>query len=43
MGYERGRKDGVPSNAGPKATFTGRVMQDALPAAGYPATVTSVP
>jgi quercetin dioxygenase-like cupin family protein len=30
MEYERGRKDGVPSNVGPKPTFTGRVMQDAL-------------
>lgn len=30
MEYERGRKDGVPSNVGPKPTFTGDVMQDAL-------------
>ena len=30
MEYERGRKDGVPSNVGPKPTFTGNVMQDAL-------------
>jgi quercetin dioxygenase-like cupin family protein len=30
MEYERGRKDGVPSNVGPKPTFTGHAMQDAL-------------
>lgn len=30
MEYERGRKDGVPSRIGPKDTFTGRVLQDAL-------------
>ncbi len=30
MEYERGRKDGVPSNVGRKPTFTGNVMQDAL-------------
>jgi quercetin dioxygenase-like cupin family protein len=30
MEYERGRKDGVASNVGPKPTFTGRVMQDTL-------------
>ena len=30
MEYERGRKDGGPSNVGPKGAFTGRVMQDAL-------------
>ena len=30
MEYERGRKDGVPSNVGPKPTFTGNAMQDAL-------------
>ena len=30
MEYERGRKDGVPSNVGPKPTFTGQAMQDAL-------------
>jgi quercetin dioxygenase-like cupin family protein len=30
MEYERGRKDGVPSVVGPKVTFTGHVMQDAL-------------
>jgi quercetin dioxygenase-like cupin family protein len=30
MEYERGRKDGVPSVVGPKSTFTGRVLQDAL-------------
>ena len=28
--YERGRKEGVPSNVGPKPTFTGHAMQDAL-------------
>lgn len=30
MEYERGRKDGVPSIVGPKGTFSGHVMQDAL-------------
>ena len=30
MEYERGRKDGVPSNVGPKPTFTGHAMQDTL-------------
>ena len=30
MEYERGRKDGVPSNVGPKPTFTGQAMQDTL-------------
>jgi quercetin dioxygenase-like cupin family protein len=30
MEYERGRKDGVPSNVGPKPTFTGHVLQDSL-------------
>ncbi len=30
MEYERGRKEGVPSNVGPKPTFTGNAMQDAL-------------
>ncbi len=30
MEYERGRKDGLPSNVGPKQTFTGHVMQDTL-------------
>jgi quercetin dioxygenase-like cupin family protein len=30
MQYERGRKDGVPSNVGPKPTFTGQAMQDTL-------------
>ena len=30
MEYERGRKEGVPSRIGAAATFTGRVLQDAL-------------
>jgi quercetin dioxygenase-like cupin family protein len=30
MEYERGRKDGLPSNVGPKQTFSGHVMQDTL-------------
>ena len=30
MEYERGRKDGVASNVGPKPTFTGNAMQDSL-------------
>ena len=30
MEYARGRKEGVPSNVGPKPTFTGHAMQDAL-------------
>src|ERR1700749_3680414 len=30
MEYEQGRKDGVPSNVGPKPTFPGHAMQDAL-------------
>ena len=30
MEYERGRKDGIASNVGPKPTFTGNAMQDSL-------------